>query len=327
MRRLVTCNNKRITDLIQVIKSQDEEGESMRPIHEVVRKLPLSMKRGFAIITQLLILLIGYKIAMRKREERHIKSLAQREAHHRMNEFLGIASHELKTPLTSIKGNVQLMERRLKKNLGEENALPTETNSTLRETRELLERTNQQIIRLSHLVNTLLECARVQTNTLDLLFEVCELDTVIREALEHSHFVPATRTLLVKLPEQTVLVMADPVRIKQVVTQYLSNAHKYSGLSQPIAITLRAEGSLARVEVSDKGPGIPFKEQKRIWERFYRIPGTRVQNGTEIGLGLGLHISKMIVEQHHGHVGVYSAPDAGSIFWFTLPLMREELVA
>jgi signal transduction histidine kinase len=298
----------------------------MRPLHEVVRKLPLSIKRGFATLIHLLILLIGYKIAVRKREERRIKSLAQREAHHRMNEFLGIASHELKTPLTSIKGNVQLMERRLKKNLGAGQILPTEIDSTLMETRELLERTNQQIVRLSHLVNTLLECARVQANTLDLLFEVCELDTLIHEAVQHSHFIPATRTLLMEFPEQAVLVMADPSRVKQVVTQYLSNAHKYSELNQSITITLRAEGPLARVEVSDKGPGIPFKEQKRIWDRFYRIPNIRVQNGTEIGLGLGLHISKMIIEQHHGQVGVYSAPSVGSIFWFTLPLQREGMV-
>jgi signal transduction histidine kinase len=309
-----------------VIKSQEEEGEAMRPIHEVSKKLPFSIKRGFATLIHLLILLIGYKIAVRKREERRIQALAQREAHYRLNEFLGIASHELRTPLTSIKGNVQLMERRLKKSLEAEQTPPTETDSTLAETRELLERTNQQIIRLSHHVNTLLECARVQANTLDLLFEVCELDTLIREAVQHNHFIPATRTLLIELPEQTVLIMADPSRVKQVVTQYLSNAHKYSELSQTITITLRTEGSQARVLVSDKGPGIPFKEQRRIWERFYRIPGTQVRNGTEIGLGLGLHISKMIIEQHHGHVGVDSAPGAGSTFWFTLPLMREEIV-
>ena len=145
----------------------------MHLIHEVMRRFPLSIRRGFATLAHLLILLIGYKIAMRKREERHIKSLAQREAHHRMNEFLGIASHELKTPLTSIKGNVQLMERRLKRNMGIENAPPAEVAHTLMETHELLERTDQQITRLSHLVNTLLECARVQANTLDLLFEVC----------------------------------------------------------------------------------------------------------------------------------------------------------
>ncbi len=279
------------------------------------------------MFTHLLILLIGYKIAVRKREERRIKSLAQREAHHRMNEFLGIASHELKTPLTSIKGNMQLMERRVKKNLGAEQTLPNETVHTLMETQELLERTNLQIVRLSHLVNTLLECARVQANTLDLLFEICELDILIHEAVQHSHFIPAKRTLLLEFPEQAVLVMADPSRVKQVVTQYLSNAHKYSELSQPITITLRTEGSLARVQVTDRGPGIPFKEQKRIWDRFYRIPDTQVQNGTEIGLGLGLHVSKMIIEQHHGQVGIYSAPAAGSIFWFTLPLMREDIIA
>src|SRR5436309_1060968 len=186
----------------------------MRPIHEVVRTLPLSIKRGFATLTHLLILLIGYKIAMRKREERRIKNLAQREAHRRMNEFLGIASHELRTPLTSIKGNVQLVERRLKRNAGAEDVPPTEGARTLMETQELLERTNQQITRLSHLVNTLLECARIQANTLDLLFEVCELDILIGEAVQRSHFIPATRTLIIELPEQTVLIMADPSRIK-----------------------------------------------------------------------------------------------------------------
>jgi signal transduction histidine kinase len=241
-----------------------------------------------------------------------------------MNEFLGIASHELKTPLTSIKGNVQLMERHLKKSVGAQSALPTETTRTLRETYELLERTNQQITRLTRLVNTLLECARIHANTIDLLLEVCELDTLIREVVQDRRHIPATRSLLLELPEESVLIMADANRIKQVVIHYLSNAHKYSELSRPIAIILREEGQVARVLVRDEGPGIPFKEQKRIWERFYRVSGIQVRNGTEVGLGLGLHVSKTIIEQHHGQVGVQSAPGAGSTFWFTVPLVSEE---
>ena len=230
------------------------KGEHMRPVREVVRRLPLSIRRSFATRVHLLLLFVGYEIAIRKRDEIRIKTLAQSEALHRMNEFLSIASHELKTPLTSIKGNVQLMERRLKRSLGAAHSLPTETAHTLMETQELLERTNQQITRLIYLVNTLLECARIHANTIDLLLEICELDTLIREVVQDSRSDPATCTLHLELPETMGLVIADASRSKQFAIHYLSNAHKYSELSQPITITLHEEGSMARVLVSDKGP-------------------------------------------------------------------------
>jgi signal transduction histidine kinase len=172
-------------------------------------------------------------------------------------------------------------------------------------------------------VNTFLECARIRANTMDLLLEVCELDTLIREVVQDRRAIPAPRMLLLEVPEKTIFVMADTHRIKQVVSHYLSNAHKYSELSRPIKIALCEEGQVVRVLVSDEGPGIPRKEQKRIWERFYRVSCIQVRNGTEVGLGLGLHVSKMVIEQLHGQVGVQSTPSVGSVFWFTLPLVRE----
>jgi signal transduction histidine kinase len=240
-----------------------------------------------------------------------------------MDEFLGIASHDLKTPLTSIKGNVQLIERRLQKSVAVDYSLPSEMAYLLTETQELLKRTDQQVTRMSYLVNTFLECARIRANTMDLLLEICELDTLIREVVQDRRTIPATRLLLLDLPEKTIFVMADANRVKQVVAHYLSNAHKYSELSRPIKIALCEEGQVVRVLVSDEGPGIPLKEQKRIWERFYRVPCIPVRNGTEVGLGLGLHVSKMVIEQLHGQVGVRSTPGGGSVFWFTLPLVRE----
>ena len=86
---------------------------------------------------------------------------------------------------------------------------------------------------------------------------------------------------------------------------------------------LETEDHIARISVSDTGQGIPQSEQNNIWERYYRVPTIEVQNGSEIGLGLGLHISHTIIEQHHGHIGVQSIPGSGSTFWFTLPLSKE----
>ena len=85
------------------------------------------------------------------------------------------------------------------------------------------------------------------------------------------------------------------------------------------------EGHQARVEVRDEGPGIPAKEQERIWERYHQVKGIEVQSGTGVGLGLGLPISRAIIEQHQGQVGVQSPPGQGSTFWFSLPLAPPEL--
>jgi signal transduction histidine kinase len=272
---------------------------------------------------KMIALLIGREVLKYKSTEARTKDLARREAQRRMNEFVSIASHELKTPLTSIKGNIQLMGRRLKTSVDPGPAQSEETRQLLGEARELLERTDQQISRLTHLVNSLLETARISANTMELLFEVCELDKILHEVVQDTRYVPATRTVHIKVPEnKSVVVMADSNRIKQVIIHYLSNAHKYSASDRPISICLREEGQMAHISVKDEGPGIPASEQRRIWERFYRVKGIEVLNSSEVGLGLGLHISRTIVEQHRGQVGVQSIPGRGATFWFTLPLLK-----
>lgn len=274
------------------------------------------------MITKILALLIGREVFKYKRAQARTKKLAQQEAQRRMNEFVSIASHELKTPLTSIKGNIQLMGRRLKSNADEIHSV--ETQQLLAEARELLERTDQQVGRLTHLVNNLLETSRINANTMDLLFEACDLNGLLHEVVQDPRNVPAKRTIQMAIPEdKNIIVMADIGRIKQVIIHYLSNAHKYSVIEHPIRIHLRKEGSTAYVSVSDAGPGIPASEHRHIWERFYRVPSIKVLNSSEVGLGLGLHISRTIVEQHHGHVGVQSIPGRSTTFWFTLPLLQE----
>ena len=296
-------------------------------MRKIIWKYSMLLVRGLWTLVKVALLVILRDILARKQAEVRSEELAKHEAQRRMNEFLSIASHELKTPLTSIKGNIQLMGRKLKPKLdtntvqNSNDKQEDQTSNLLSEARELLERTDKQITQLSRLVNTLLESSRITANTMDLLLELCELNTLVQEVVQEGRHIPNTRKVHVEiLAEESVLVMADVNRIKQVVFHLVSNAHKYSPLEECIDILLQTEGDKARISVHDAGPGIPLSEQNKIWERYYRVPTINIQNGSEIGLGLGLHISRSIIEQHHGHIGIQSTPGLGSTFWFTLPL-------
>src|SRR5450631_3132386 len=151
------------------------------------------------MIKKIIALLIGREVLKYKRAQAQTRKLARQEAQRRMNEFVSIASHELKTPLTSIKGNIQLMGRRLKSSANEIHSV--ETQQLLMEARELLERTDQQVGRLTHLVNSLLETSRINANTMDLLFEVCDLNGLLHEVMKDPRHVSEKRTIQVTIPE------------------------------------------------------------------------------------------------------------------------------
>jgi signal transduction histidine kinase len=104
------------------------------------------------------------------------------------------------------------------------------------------------------------------------------------------------------------------------VGNFVSNALKYSRDDQPVEVRVQVVGSTACVCVRDTGVGVPLTEQEEIWARFHRATGVAIQSGSDVGLGIGLHISKTIVERHHGQVGLQSVPGQGSTFWFTVPL-------
>jgi signal transduction histidine kinase len=236
-----------------------------------------------------------------------------------MDEFLGIACHELKTPLAAIKGNVQLAERRLQRLTSDRK---TQIDRLLP---DLLENANRQTDRLDRLVSDLLDVSRIQVGKLEMRSELCDLETVVQETIQEQRMINPTRSILVEMPaEEAVPIEADADRIGQVVANYLTNALKYSSADKPVTVSLEIEGPVARVSVQDEGPGLPPGEQERIWERFHRVRGVEVQTGSGIGLGLGLYISKTIITWHGGRVGVASAPGQGSTFWFTLPLAQQQ---
>lgn len=250
---------------------------------------------------------------------------ALREANQRMEEFLGIASHELRTPLTTIKANVQLAKRRLKALMS-----PEQTDSAAEKAgiaAEMLVRAERQISVLNRLVGDMIDISRIKTGKLQMHLrqKPCDLRSIVQEVTQEQQKANAARIIHMTLPvNEKVAVVADPDRIGQVLTNYLTNALKYSPADKPVEVHLLVEDHNARVVVRDEGQGLSLQEQQQVWQCFYQARDVTVLSGSGVGLGLGLHISQTIVELHQGQVGVESVVGQGSTFWFTLPLAQQE---
>jgi signal transduction histidine kinase/PAS domain-containing protein len=247
-----------------------------------------------------------------------------RESEDRKDEFLRMASHDLRSPLTAMKGNLQLALRLLKR-LFSSPDLTEATHRSLEDLSPLIVRALRQTDIQNRLIGDLLDVSRIQTGKLDLDLAPCDLVSLVREiALDHEASAPG-RAIRLHMPEtEDLIVLADTDRIGQVISNYLSNALKYSATSAPITVGVERVGNDARVWVRDEGPGLTVAQQQRIWERFYQAPGITVQSGAGQGMGLGLHICQTLIKRHNGEVGVESAPGQGSTFWFTLPLLAAE---
>lgn len=262
-----------------------------------------------------------------ERAEAEAKLLALHEANERMDEFMGIASHELKTPVTSIKANLQILDRRLRvarqpgSNAGGKASEVAAAMRALDDALPLVQRAERGVERLTRLVNDLVDVSRIRSEKLALTPERIDLAEGIRDIVEEQRSAQPGRTITCEIePPEGLTVVADADRIGQVLTNYLTNALKYSPAEHPIVVRARREAGHVLVSVRDFGPGLHPDEHEHIWDPFYRAAGISHQSGSGVGLGLGLHISKTIVERHGGEVGVTSSPGAGATFWFTLPL-------
>ncbi|GHO44850.1 sensor histidine kinase [Ktedonospora formicarum] len=249
------------------------------------------------------------------------------DASQRMDEFLSIASHELRTPLTTINGNIQLAKRRL--NAFRPEDIPEDFTNKRDLLHELLSRAERQVRVQNRLVGDLLDVSRIQANRFELHFQDCDLVALLHEVVEDQRAASPQRLINLELniTTQKTSIYADPDRVGQVITNYLTNALKYSAAEEPVIVRLVVNDITARVTVQDRGPGISEEEQARLWQRFYRVPNISVQSGSGVGLGLGLHICRIIVERHGGQVGVASKQGEGSTFCFTLPLQTEQHVS
>jgi PAS domain S-box-containing protein len=245
------------------------------------------------------------------------------ELERKKDEFTCLASHELRTPLTSLKGNLQLAERFLRRCLDEAATSRSEREKTILDHLAVLnERALRQANIESRLVNDLLDANAVQAGALHIAPKKCDLARIARNTIDDMRAIAQTHPLSLALPAVSEIpVIADEVRIGQVVANYVKNALQYSDKQQPVTVGITLEENEARVWVKDAGPGLSMEAQRALWNRFHRPPGlTGYASPGNGGLGLGLYICQELIRLHRGHTGIESAIGQGSTFWFTLPL-------
>jgi PAS domain S-box-containing protein len=230
---------------------------------------------------------------------------ARQEMARQKDEFLALASHELKTPITSIKGFAQIAARAAGK-LGDEKLS------------HMLTIINEQSDRLSRLIDDLNDVSRARVGALKLYEEPFDLRDLVRDAVDSLHLTAPDFAFPMDLPDSPITVNADRQRIEQVVTNLVDNAVKYSGVSRVVEIAVRPEGDEVIVAVRDYGVGIPADQQAQVFELFFR--SSNVESKQYSGLGLGLFISRGIIARHGGRTWFESAERAGSTFYFSLPL-------
>lgn len=220
------------------------------------------------------------------------------------DEFLSIASHELRTPVTSIKGYTQLA-----KTLIRENDLTT--------SEEYLDVALDQIDRMSRLILELLDVSRIETGRLEIRRESIPWSTFVCEAVHRHHTGVSDRRFQLNVPVSNRRVVGDRDRLEQVLGNLMENAVKYSPEGNEIVISLEDRGDQLVTSVADRGIGIPSDELGQVFERFHR--GRQVSSANYGGLGLGLYITKQIVERHGGTIWVESREGLGTTFFFSLP--------
>lgn len=238
---------------------------------------------------------------------------ARGELERERDQMLRMVSHELRAPLTIVRLATQLLESRLAKGY-----MPTREQLD-----DLIEHLSRGFGLMERFVNDLVDTARLETGQLALAMARCDLERICEEVAADQAAI-ADRAVAQALLNTPVEVLADPVRLAQVLANLLSNALKYSPGGGAVTLHLTVEERRARVEVHDEGPGIPLEAQSHIFERFYRVPDIAVQHGSSVGLGLGLYISHELIRLQGGELTVESVPGAGSTFAFTLPLAEPE---
>lgn len=265
--------------------------------------------------------LIGGVIVTRDITEERRRERGLQDANRDLQDLLAIAAHDMRTPIAASKGYVQLAITRLN-NMAATMTKKPELVGAVERLRKNLQEAEHSTQRLTRLVERLLDVARLQADRLQMELEVVDLAEIIRTIMREQRLAEPTRVIrFVAHPLQPVLVVADADRIAQVLLNYLANALKFSSEESAVEVTLDVRDGDARVSVRDKGMGIPTEDQERIWSRFEQLEERR-RSTSAAGLGLGLYISRAIVEALGGRVGVAGAVGGGSIFWFELPLAR-----
>jgi signal transduction histidine kinase len=229
------------------------------------------------------------------------------------SQFLSIASHELKTPITAMSGFLQVALRRVRR-LSEEAAGPV--TESLRGINEQLEVVYRQTGKLARLVDELLDVSRIQTGRIEFRYGDVDMGELANEVATRMQLTTATHKISVSNESKNV-VTADRDHLEQVLNNLLTNAIKYSPAGGSITIDVRPDDGGVRVAVTDEGIGIPEKELEAIFGLFYRSPDRAARDAA--GMGLGLYISKEIILRHGGRIWAESAGAKGSRLNVVIP--------
>ena len=219
------------------------------------------------------------------------------------DEFIAVASHELKTPVTSIKAFAQLLARRMKRSGDEESYAYVSKMDT-------------QLDKLTGLIKELLDVSKIDSGHLELRVEEFDFDEFVSGIIDDLKLISTRHEIEIKGASK-MRVVADKNRLEQVIINLVSNGIKYSPGGGKIVVRLSGDQAQAKLAVQDYGVGIPTKEQSKVFDRFYRVGGS--MRDTFAGLGLGLFISADIIKRQGGKIWLKSKEGEGSTFFFSLP--------
>lgn len=232
-----------------------------------------------------------------------IEITEQKQDEIRKNDFIAMVSHELKTPLTSLKGYMQLLTGKAKK---------TDDAFTI----NALERGNTQITKMTAMINGFLNVSRLEAGKIHLEKLPFRLEQLMRDIVDEVMMTTQSHDIVL-LPFPPLMVNADSDKIGQVINNFLSNAVKYSPLHSRIEVTACLAGNMVQVSVKDQGMGISPEDTDKLFDRFYRVENRHAQNIS--GFGIGLYLCAEIVHRHDGHIWVNSETGKGSAFYFSIP--------
>lgn len=273
------------------------------------------IEHDFPSIGKRIVLLNGRKI-VNKNQKKPMILLAiediteKKQIDRQKDDFISIASHELKTPVTSMKLYAQILQKH-----------PLLTND--KKAADMLTKMDIQMNRLTELIASFMNVYKLGTGKLRLHKQHFEISELITEVVANFQYTVTSHTVIIN-GKLKAMVFADRARINQVLVNIISNAIKYSPDADKVIVNLSKTKEFVTVSIQDFGMGIPKSEQSRIYERFFRAKGKN--EGKIPGLGLGLFISAEIIKQHEGKLWVESIENKGSTFYFTLPLSKKRTI-
>ncbi|RKR84869.1 PAS domain S-box-containing protein [Mucilaginibacter gracilis] len=222
----------------------------------------------------------------------------------RKNDFIGMVSHELKTPLTTITAIVQMLSLKAKNN-----------NDTF--TAGALQKTNTQVKKMANMINGFLNISRLESGKILVEKQTFNLNNLITDIIDETKLTVSSHALTL-LPSDIIEVYADSDKIGSVISNLLSNAVKYSPKGNEVKIKCAYVNQTAQISVADQGIGINAHDIDKLFERYYRVENNNTLHIS--GFGIGLYLSAEIIKRHDGHIWVESEPGVGSTFYFSLPL-------